>query len=329
MKAAWYEHQGPASEVLVIGEMPDPTPSAGEVRIRLAASGINPADLKKRENAFGVGMLFPRIIPHSDGAGVIDQVGEGVPQQRVGQRVWCFGAQSCRPFGTAAEYTIVPAQQAIALPAATEFEVGASLGIPALTAHRAVHAGGALEGKSVLIQGGAGAVGSLAVGLSRHAGATIVAATVRSPTDEDAARRAGAHHVLRTDGADATAVVDELRRVAPGGFHHVVEVAFDANIDVDMMVLANEGSIAAYATNNPRPSMPFWDLLFKNARVLLLNSEDFSLDQKQAAAVDVNGLLTSGWQGIHMDRTFPLQEIAAAHDHVAGKRGAGRVVLVL
>lgn len=329
MKAAWYEHQGPASEVLVIGEMPDPTPSAGEVRIRLAASGINPADLKKRENAFGVGMPFPRIIPHGDGAGVIDQVGEGVPQERVGQRVWCFGAQSYRPFGTAAEYTIVPAQQAVALPAATEFEVGACLGIPALTAHRAVHAGGSVEGKSVLIQGGAGAVGSLAVGLSRHAGAAIVAATVRSPAEEDAARRAGAHHVLRTDGADAAAVADELRRVAPGGFHHVVEVAFDANIDVDMMVLANEGSIAAYATSNPRPSMPFWELLFKNARVLLLNSEDFSLDQKQAAAVDVNGLLTGGWQGIHVDRTFPLQEIAAAHDYVAGKRGVGRVVLVL
>jgi len=181
----------------------------------------------------------------------------------------------------------------------------------------------------VLIQGGAGAVGALAVGLSRHAGAAIVAATVRSSADEDAARRAGAHHVLRSDGTAATALVDELQRIAPGGFQHVVEVAFDANIDVDMMVLANEGSIAAYATNNPRPSVPFWGLLFKNARLLLLNSENFSLDQKQAAAVDVNRLLADGWQGIHVDRTFPLQEIAAAHEYVAGKREAGRVVLVL
>jgi NADPH2:quinone reductase len=329
MKAAWYEHQGPARDVLVVGEMPDPVPSTGEVRIRLAASGINPGDLKKRENAFGVGMPFPRIIPHSDGAGVIDQVGEGVPPQRVGERVWCFGAQSYRPFGTAAEFTVVPAHQAIALPATTGFATGACLGIPALTAHRAVHAGGPVGGKSLLVQGGAGAVGCLTLGFSRRAQAALVVATVRSHSQEEVARRAGAHHVVRTDGIDQRAIVDELRRFAPDGFNHVVEVAFGANIEVDTMVLANEGSIAAYATNDPRPSVPFWDLLFRNARILLLGSDDFTTEQKRHAAADVTGLLASGWDGIRVDKTFPLDEIAAAHEHVASPGGAGRVVLIL
>jgi NADPH2:quinone reductase len=329
MKAAWYEHQGPAGKVLVVGEMPDPNPSAGEVRIRLAASGINPGDLKKRENAFGIGMPYPRIIPHSDGAGVIDRVGDGVSPERVGQRVWCFGAQSYRPFGTAAEFTVVPAQQAIALPHAVGFEIGACLGIPALTAHRAVHAGGPVGGRCVLIQGGSGGVGCLAVGLSRHADAAMVVATVRSAAGEDVARSAGAHHVLRTDGVALREVADELRRLAPGGFHHVVEVAFDANIEVDTMVLANEGSIAAYATNDPRPAIPFWDLLFRNARILLLGSDDFRLEQKLSAANDVNQMLSLGWQGLRLERTFPLQQIAAAHEYVGNKRGTGRAVLVL
>ena len=134
MKATWYERQGPAAEVLVVGEMPDPQPGPGEVRVRVAASGINPGDLKKRQDTFGAGMPFPRVIPHSDGAGTIDVVGEGVPESRVGERVWCFGAQSYRPFGTAAEHVVVPSAQAVPLSAAVPFEQGACLGIPGITA---------------------------------------------------------------------------------------------------------------------------------------------------------------------------------------------------
>src|SRR5438093_9112475 len=155
MNAAWYEKQGPARQVLVVGTLPDPEPEPGEVRIRVAASGINPGDVKKRQNAFGYGMPYTRVIPHSDGAGTIDRVGGGVPAARVGERVWCYGAQSYRPFGTAAEYAVVQAGQAVLLPDGVPFEQGACLGIPGITAHRCVHAAGLVAGRVVLVQGGA------------------------------------------------------------------------------------------------------------------------------------------------------------------------------
>ncbi len=151
MRAAWYEKQGIAQDVLTVGEMEDPPPVAGEVRIRVAASGVNPGDVKKREDAFRVGMPYPRVIPHSDGAGVVDAVGDGVSKEWVGRRVWCYGAQSYRPFGTAAEYTVVPWQQAVPLPESLSMEQGACLGIPGITAHRAVFVAGPVEGCTVLV----------------------------------------------------------------------------------------------------------------------------------------------------------------------------------
>src|SRR6201987_5247821 len=171
MKAAWYEKQGTAREVLVVGEMPDPIPAAGEVRIRIAASGINPGDIKKREDAFGYGMPYPRVIPHSYGAGRVDQSGIGVPSEWMGRSVWCYGAQSYRPFGTAAEFTVVPVDQVAPLPQGVSMDQGAGLGIPGITAHGAVHVAGLLSGRTVFVQGAAGAVGLCAVQLARRAGA--------------------------------------------------------------------------------------------------------------------------------------------------------------
>jgi NADPH2:quinone reductase len=163
MKAAWYEKQGLARDVLVVGEMPDPAPAAGEVRTRIAASGINPGDIKKRQNAFGYGMAYPRVIPHSDGAGHVDQLGPDVSAEWLGRSVWCYGAQSYRPFGTAAEFAVVPVDQIAPLPEKVSMEQGACLGIPGITAHRAVHVGGSVSGRVVLVQGAAGAVGLCAV----------------------------------------------------------------------------------------------------------------------------------------------------------------------
>ena len=160
MKAAWYEKQGAARDVLVVGNMDDPQPRTGEVRIRVAFSGVNPGDVKKREDTFGVGMPYPRIIPHSDGSGTVDAVGDGAPREWVGRRAWCYGAQSYRPFGTAAEYAVVPLTQVVPLPAGVPLEQGACLGIPGITAHRAVHVAGSVAGRTVLVQGGAGAVGA-------------------------------------------------------------------------------------------------------------------------------------------------------------------------
>src|SRR5580692_10159424 len=195
MKAAWYEKQGPARSVLVVGEMPDPIPAAGEVRIRIAASGINPGDVKKRSDAFGVGMPYPRVIPHSDGAGRVDQLGAGVPSEWMGRSVWCYGAQSYRPFGTAAEFTVVPVDQVVSLPENVSMEQGACLGIPGITAHRAVHLAGSLTGRTVLVQGAAGSVGLCAVQLARLGGARVIG-TVRSSAEEETARNAGADAVL-------------------------------------------------------------------------------------------------------------------------------------
>jgi NADPH:quinone reductase len=186
MKAAWYEKQGPPRDVLVVGEMPDPIPGAGEVRIRIAASGINPGDIKKRQDAFGYGMAYPRVIPHSDGAGRVDQLGSGVSSEWMWRPVWCYGAQSYRPFGTAAEFTVVPVDHIASLPEKVSMEQGACLGIPGITAHRAVHVGGSVSGRTVMVQGAAGAVGLCAVALARHAGARVIG-TVRSASDQTTA----------------------------------------------------------------------------------------------------------------------------------------------
>lgn len=328
MKAAWYERQGPASEVLVVGEMEAPEPGEGEVRIRVAASGINPGDVKKRQDTFGVGMPYPRVVPHSDGAGVIDRVGKGVSGSREGERVWCFGAQSYRPFGTAAEFVVVPAEQAIPLPVEVSFEQGACLGIPGITAHRAVHVAGPVDGRTVLVQGGAGAVGQCAVGLARHAGASVIA-TVRSELDRATAERVGAHHVVLTRGLSREAVVESVRAYAPDGIRHIVEVAFAANVSLDEALLSPGGSIATYATNDPRAEIPYWPLVFKNVRIDFLGSDDFPGQAKADAAGDLNEALAGGWPGFVIDEQFALEAIADAHEWIEERKGAGRVVLDL
>ena len=326
MKAAWYETQGAAREVLVVGETPDPEPGPAEVRIRVAASGINPGDVKKRQDAFGYGMPYPRVIPHSDGAGTIDRAGDSVPASRVGERVWCYGAQSYRPFGTAAEYVVVPAGQAVPLPSGVSFEQGACLGIPGITAHRGVHIAGTVEGRVVLVQGGAGSVGACAVQLARRAGAHVIA-TVRSGEDEAVASRAGAHTVIRTGGVPAAEVVGLLRTLAPEGVAHIVEVAFDANIEGDVAILAQGGSLAAYATGGPSPPVPFWELVFKNIRVYFLGSDDFPAGAKAAAAWDLNAALEAKWQGFENIQSFALSAIAEAHEYVESRKARGRVVV--
>lgn len=328
MKAVWYERQGPPAHVLVVGEMAVPEPGPGEVRIRVVASGINPGDVKKRQNSFDVGMPFPRVVPHSDGAGVIDKVGDEVALSRLGERVWCFGAQSYRPFGTAAEYVVVPSTQAIPLPDAVSFEQGACLGIPGITAHRAVHVGGSVEGRSVLVQGGAGSVGQCAVVLARQAGAMVIA-TVRSDRDRSVAQQAGAHHVVDTTNLSAERIVELVRTHAPDGVDHIIEVAFDRNVWVDEQLLRLDGSIAAYATGDATPAIPFWPLLFKNTRLFFLGSDDFPIDARQAAADALNDALEGGWAGFEIGARFPLESIAEAHEAVEDGQVSGRIVLTI
>ena len=328
MKAAWYERQGSAAEVLIVGEMPDPQPEAGEVRIRISASGVNPGDVKKRQDTFGLGMPYPRVIPHSDGAGTIDKVGGNVPESRVGERVWCFGAQSYRPFGTAAEFVVVPSPQAVSLPSRVSFEQGACLGIPGITAHRAVHVAGPVEGRTVLVQGGAGAVGLCAVGLARHSGARVIA-TIRSAHDQAVAVQAGAHDIVCTEGLSVDEVVARIRCLADGGVHHVVEVAFDANIATDEHLLMQGGSIATYAAGDPSPQIPFWPLVFKNARLFFLGSDDFPAEAKTIAAAALNEALVGGWPGFETIERFALDSIVEAHEFVERPSRGGRVVVTV
>lgn len=223
------------------------------------------------------------MIPHSDGAGVIDEVGDGVPVSRVGERVWCYGA---------------------------------------------VHVAGKLSGSTVLVQGGGGAVGQCAVGLARQAGALAIA-TVRSERDEAVAQRAGAHHVVRTDGISAAESVERIRRHAPDGIDHVVEVAFNSNITVDEELLGLGGSIATYATGDPEPTIPFWPLVFKNVRLFFLGSNDFSSQEKSAAASGLNEILESRWPGFEIEARFPLESIAEAHEAVEERRVLGRVIVTI
>jgi NADPH2:quinone reductase len=324
MKAAWYEKQGPAREVLIVGDMPDPSPGLGEVRIRVAASGINPGDVKKRQDTFGIGMAYPRVIPHSDGAGTVDAVGDGVSGHWLGKRVWCFGAQSYRPFGTAAELSVVPAAQVAPLPDNVTFEQGACLGIPGITGHRTVHVAGPVNGYTVLVQGAAGAVGLCAVQLARFAGAHVIG-TIRSSPDEPTARSAGAHEVFLND-AELPA---RIRSIAPDGIDHVVEVAFAANVERDVELLKNSGSIATYATNAVPATISFWPMVFKNIRILFLGSDDFPLEAKMEAARDINAALEAGWPGFAIGEQIPLSEIARAHELVEHPARPGRIIVTL
>jgi NADPH:quinone reductase len=322
MKAAWYEKQGAPRDVLSIGEMDKPQPSAGEVRIHIAFSGVNPGDVKKRQDAFGVGMLYPRVIPHSDGSGTVDAVGDDVPRDWIGRRVWCYGAQSYRPFGTAAEYTVVPSQQVAILPESVSLEQGACLGIPGITAHRAVQVAGSVEGRTVLVQGGAGAVGACAVQLAHRAGARVIA-TCRAESDKEIASRAGADEVLLTTGN----LAERVRALAPDGVNHIVEVAFGANIKTDTSVLTQGGSIATYATNTPMPEIPVWQLVFVNARLFFVGSDDVPAEAKIDATRDINKAFEAGWLGLDIAEIVPLDQIARAHELVEHPAKPGRVIV--
>jgi NADPH:quinone reductase len=325
VQAAWYDRQGPAAEVLEVGELPDPEPGPGEVRVRLRVSGINPGDTKKRDRWQGARMSFPRIIPHSDGAGVIDAAGDGVDSNRIGQRVWTYGAQSYRPFGTAAQFTCVPESQAVQLPDEVSDEIGACLGIPGITAHRAVFSDGAVAGKTILVHGVLGSVSSLAAQLAHWAGATVIGTVVRSG-DLEKVDTSAVSHPIALDGTDPAAAI---REGAPQGVDRIVDVAFADNADLDAAVVANGAVIAAYASRVDRPEIPFWPLLFANVTLRLLGSDDFPPEAKQQAGADLTKAAADGALNIPIAPAHLLADIAAAHDHVDKGPRNGRVLVAI
>ncbi|MER5756947.1 NADPH:quinone reductase [Streptomyces sp. NPDC002088] len=324
MFASWYDRQGPAADVLNVGELPDPEPGPGEVRVRVTVSGVNPGDTKKRRGWLGSSMPHPRVIPHSDAAGVVDAVGSGVDVGRVGQRVWVYGAQSYRAFGTAAQYTVVPDHMAVPLPDHISDELGACLGIPGVTAHRAVFADGPVDEKIVLVHGVLGGVGSLAAQLARWGGATVIG-TVRRGGDLDRVDPAVVAHAVALDSDDPAATI---RAHAPDGVHRIVEVSLSANADLDNAVTALDAVIAAYGTHTDRTELPFWPLLFNNVTLRLLGSDDFPVAAKRQAARDLTAAAAVGALTVDVGDRYPLEDIAKAHDRVdAG--GRGRVLVTV
>jgi NADPH2:quinone reductase len=325
MRAAWYERGGPAGEVLTVGEMDAPRPGPGEVLVRVRASGVNPGEVKKRSDWMGLGIGYAHVIPHSDGAGVIEGVGGGVSASRVGERVWVWGAQSGHPFGIAAEYVAVPEALAVRLPDGVGFEVGACLGIPARTAHRCVFADGDVSGKAVLVSGGAGAVGSFAVSFARWGGAEVIA-TVGSEEHAAAALEAGADHVLNHRADDVAARVAEVTGGA--GVDRIVEVALGRNMALDAEAFAQLGTVAAYSSDaDAEPRLPFWPLLFKNVTIRLVGSDDLPEEAERRAVEDIGAALAAGVLRPRVARRLPLERIADAHEAVDSGQAGGRVVL--
>jgi NADPH2:quinone reductase len=322
LRAVWYDRQGPAAEVLQVGELPAPEPGPAEVRVRVTRSGVNPGDTKKRRGWLGSSMPFPRVIPHSDGAGVVESAGREVDPARVGRRAWVYGAQSYRPFGTAAQLTVVPEEQAVDLPDEVSEDLGACLGIPGITAHRAVFGDGPERGQTVLVQGVLGGVGSLAAQLARWGGATVIS-TVRRRGDLGQVPAWG--QAVALDEPDPARAIQAL---APGGVNRIIEVAFSDNVDLDAAVAANQAVIVAYATRQDRSGFAFWPMLFDNITIRLLGSDDFPAAAKQQAAADLTAAARDGALSVTIDALLPLEQAAQAHDRV--DQGArGRVLLTI
>lgn len=321
MRAAVYRAKGDAHDVLRVEELPDPQPGPGEVRVRLRRSGVNPTDWKVR-SAPGPLPDLGFQVPDQDGAGDIDAVGDGVDPGRVGERVWVFHAAAGRPWGTAAELTVVPAGQAVPLPEAVSYDVGASLGIPYITAHRCLLADGPLQGRTVLVTGGAGAVGHAAVQLGRRAGARVIT-TVSSAEKAAIARTGRPDDVLDYRAPD---YVDRLRAAAPDGVDRVVDVAVGANLDANLAVLAPHGVIVSYASEAADPQIPVRRLMTGNATlrfVLVYNLTPAMIDH---ALRDITAALADGALVPLPEHHFPLDAIAEAHDAV--QAGAvGKVIV--
>ncbi|MFC4068760.1 NADPH:quinone reductase [Actinoplanes subglobosus] len=335
MKAIIYRDNG-GTDVLELVDREVPAPGPGEVRVRVAVSGVNPTDWKTRSGATNP-KQFAEVIPHLDGAGRIDAVGDGVDPGRVGQRVWLFMATAGRPTGTAAEFTVVPAAQAVPLPDGAGFDLGAALGVPALTAHRALTVGedgparlgpGALDGRVVLVAGGAGAVGHAAIQLARWAGATVIS-TISGPEKARLATAAGAHHTVnyREDGA-----AERIRAIAPDGVDIVVEVALGTNLALDLAVLRTRGTIAIYANDGAKPvELDVRQNMMLNTRfqfLVLYTVGEAALTagaEDVAAAVSAGAMPVGEEHGLPLVR-FPLAQTADAHKAV--ENGAVGKVLV-
>jgi NADPH2:quinone reductase len=323
MHAAFYDRNGPAREVLKLGEVDTPRPGPGEVRVQIATSGVNPSDVKARAGSTRK-IGYPRVIPHSDGAGEIDMVGDGVSSSRIGERVWLWNAQWARAFGTCAQFVTLPAQQAVSLPANASFEVGACLGIPAMTAYHAVAVALAAPGVTLLIAGGAGAVGHYAVQFAKAAGATVVT-TISSPEKVKAAHAAGADYTIdyrRENVGERVAAI-----TANKGVDAIVELDVAANAKLIPLVLRPRGTVVVYGTGAAEAEMPLMFCLRNAITLNFIYVYELNAAERAATLLGIERAIATGALITNIGATFPLADIVAAHEAVEQGKILGNVVV--
>jgi len=325
MRAAFYEENGAAREVLSVAEMPTPEPGPGEVRVRLSVSGVNPSDVKAREGRTRK-ISYPRVIPHSDGAGVVDKVGDGVAASRRGERVWIWNAQWKRAFGTCAEYITLPADLAVPLPPGVSDEAGACLGIPAMTAYHAVAVAGTGKGSTVLVTGGAGGVGHYAIQFAKARGATVLT-TVSSEAKARLARDAGADHVIdykRENVGERVMAITGKR-----GVDAAVEMDLVANAKSYPGCLHARSEVVVYGTGSADAQIPAQFLLVNAIAIKFIYVYELTAAERTAAVSTINKMLENKTLKNNVALTLPLNDIVGAHEAVEQGKAMGNVVVKL
>jgi NADPH2:quinone reductase len=325
MRAAFYEKNGPADAVLRIEEVATPEPGPGEVRVKLKTSGVNPSDVKSRMGLTRK-ITYPRVIPHSDGAGSIDAVGDGVPPSRIGERVWIWNGQWKRPFGTAAEYISLPSAQAVRLPDKVSFEAGACLGIPAMTAFHAIELAAATKETTVLVSGGAGSVSQYVIEFAKARGAKVIT-TVSSPEKAKIARECGADHTIdykREDVGERIAELTDKR-----GVDAIVEMDIAANAKLIPAVLKSRGSVVIYGTGAVEATIPAQWCLVSSIRLQFFLVYELDATRRDHVIHAVNRALEHGILSNRTAPAFPLEKIVDAHQAVENGSATGNVIVAL
>ncbi|UOM37289.1 NADPH:quinone reductase [Acuticoccus sp. I52.16.1] len=325
MPAVRYTAFGPAATTLELVDLPVPAPGHGELLVEVKASGVNPHDTKKRSGWLGVPLPEGGVVPHSDGAGVVVAVGDGVPASRIGERVFLVGVGPEN--GTCARYAVAPATNAFPLPATLSFEQGASVGIPAFTGYFAVLHAGPVAGRTVLIHGGAGCVGRCAVELARYGGARVIA-TVSSPHKGAIARDAGAHHVLDYRNDDVAGAVAEI--TGGRGADLVVDVDFGANCAVDAATVAENGRVASYSSTSDRtPTLDYYAFALKGVTLHFVQGGKMPPEVRREGGRLIAALLRDGRLVPDVASVHTMRAAPAAHEEMEGGRTIGNIVVAI
>jgi len=322
MRAAWYTQKGEARKVLKVGDFILPQLLDNELQVSIRYSGLNTGEISKRVFVEGSKMPYPLVIPQSDGVGIVTKIGKDIDENWLNKEVVVFGAQSYRPFGTAAELTNIPLDKIVELLPSVDIKQAAQLGIPAITGYQSVTIFESLKGKNILVQGGAGAVNQWAIKFASTKGANVIT-TVLHDDDIVAAQKAGADEVFVLDKLGIKELVKKYQQKIDG----VVEVSFNNNLKLDLELLRVGGEISVYSSASSRSYLPFWELIYNNISIHFLGSDDFKPELKKQAMTEAVEILNNGWEGLKIGKIFPLDDIALAHEALEQKKYKGRILI--